>query len=150
MKGLDDKKRRGLVLRVMCLALMMVVAAVASLNVALPSIARDTGASQTELQWIVDAYAIAFAALLLPAGALGDRFGRKPALLGGLALYGTASLLAVFVHEPAQLIALRVAMGVGAAFVMPVTLSMITTVFPPAERGKAVGTWVGVAAGGGV
>ena len=68
----------------MCLALMMVVAAVASLNVALPEIARDTGATQTQLQWIVDAYALAFAALLLPAGAIGDRFGRKPVLAFGL------------------------------------------------------------------
>src|SRR3954469_17391416 len=150
MKALDDKQRRGLVLRVMCLALMMVVAAVASLNVALPAIARDTGASQTELQWIVAAYAVAFAALLLPAGAIGDRFGRKPVLIGGLLVYGLASLLAIFVHSPAQLIGLRIAMGVGAAFIMPVTLSVITTVFPPEERGKAVGTWVGVAAGGGV
>src|SRR4051794_847753 len=150
MKGLDDKQRRGLVLRVMCLALMMVVAAVASLNVALPAIARDTGASQTELQWIVAAYAVAFAALLLPAGAIGDRFGRKPVLLAGLLLFGLASLLAIFAHSPAQLIGLRMVMGVGAAFIMPVTLSVITTVFPPEERGKAVGTWVGVAAGGGV
>ena len=76
------------VLRVMCLALMMVVAAVASLNVALPAIARDTGATQTQLQWIVDAYALAFAALLLPAGAIGDRFGRKPILALGLSLFG--------------------------------------------------------------
>src|SRR3954453_1444830 len=150
MKGMDDRRRRGLVLRVMCLALMMVVAAVASLNVALPAIARDTGASQTELQWIVAAYAVAFAALLLPAGAIGDRYGRKPVLLAGLLLFGLASLLAVFVHSPAQLIGLRMVMGVGAAFIMPVTLSVITTVFPPEERGKAVGTWVGVAAGGGV
>src|SRR3954468_5345187 len=150
MKALDDKQRRGLVLRVMCLALMMVVAAVASLNVALPAIARDTGASQTELQWILAAYAGAVAALLLPAGAIGDRYGRKPVLIGGLLVYGLASLLAIFVHSPAQLIGLRIAMGVGAAFIMPVTLSVITTVFPPEERGKAVGTWVGVAAGGGV
>ena len=78
----------------MCLALMMVVGAVASLNVALPEIARDTGASQTQLQWIVDAYALAFAALLLPAGAIGDRFGRKPVLAAGLALFGLASLAA--------------------------------------------------------
>src|SRR4051795_13282913 len=143
-------KQRAHVVRVMCLALMMVVAAVASLNVALPAIARDTGASQTELQWIVAAYAVAFAALLLPAGAIGDRYGRKPVLLAGLLLFGLASLLAVFVHSPAQLIGLRMVMGVGAAFIMPVTLSVITTVFPPEERGKAVGTWVGVAAGGGV
>src|SRR3954462_6816687 len=150
MKALDDRKRRGLVLRVMCLALMMVVAAVASLNVALPAIARDTGASQTELQRIVAAYAGAFAGPPPPAGAIGDRFGRKPVLIGGLLVYGLASLLAIFVHSPAQLIGLRIAMGVGAAFIMPVTLSVITTVFPPEERGKAVGTWVGVAAGGGV
>ncbi len=146
----DEKRRRGAVLRVMCLALMMVVAAVASLNVALPAIARDTGATQTQLQWIVDAYALAFAALLLPAGALGDRIGRKKVLVGGLSVFGLASVAAIFVHGPSELIALRVAMGIGAAFVMPVTLSVITAIFPPEERGKAVGTWVGVAAGGGV
>jgi EmrB/QacA subfamily drug resistance transporter len=147
---LSEARHRGAVLRIMCLALMMVVAAVASLNVALPSIARDTGASQSQLQWIVDAYALAFAALLLPAGAIGDRYGRKPVLAAGLALFGLASLVALVVHTPSELIALRAAMGVGAALVMPVTLSVITTVFPPEERGKAVGTWVGVAAGGGV
>jgi EmrB/QacA subfamily drug resistance transporter len=146
----DDRRRRGAVLRVMCLALMMVVAAVASLNMALPDIARSTGATQTQLQWIVDAYALAFAALLLPAGAIGDRLGRKPVLVFGLLVYGSASFAAIFLHTPGILIALRVAMGIGAAFVMPVTLSVITTIFPPEERGKAVGTWVGVAAGGGV
>jgi EmrB/QacA subfamily drug resistance transporter len=147
---MDERKRRGAILRVMCLSLMMVVAAVASLNVALPAIARDIGASQTQLQWIVDAYAVSFAALLLPAGAIGDRIGRRPVLAFGLALFGGASLVALFAHSPAQLIGLRILMGVGAAFVMPVTLSVITTVFPPEERGKAVGTWAGVAAGGGV
>jgi EmrB/QacA subfamily drug resistance transporter len=146
----NDKQRRAVVLRVMCLALMMVVAAVASLNVALPGIARDTGASQTQLQWIVDAYAIVFAALLLPAGAIGDRFGRKPLLAAGLALFGTISFAALFAHSAGTLIALRAGMGVAAALIMPVTLSVITTIFPPEERGKAVGTWVGVAAGGAV
>ena len=146
----SDRAQRTAVLRVMCLSLMLVVAAVASLNVALADIARDTGATQTELQWIVDAYALAFAALLLPAGAIGDRIGRKPVLVAGLALFGLASLTAIFLHSPTELIGLRVVMGVGAAFIMPVTLSVITTVFPPEERGKAVGTWVGVAAGGAV
>ena len=146
----DERKRRGAVLRVMCLALMMVVGAVASLNVALPEIARSTGATQTQLQWMVAAYALAFAALLLPAGAIGDRIGRKPVLASGLALFGLSSLAAVFLNSPGELIALRGAMGVGAATIMPVTLSVITTIFPPEERGKAVGTWVGVAAGGGV
>src|SRR4051794_31593167 len=127
----DERTRRRAVLRVMCLALMMVVSAVASLNVALPEIARDTGATQTQLQWIVDAYALSFAALLLPAGAIGARLGRKPLLALGLLLYGAASLVALLFHAPAELIALRVAMGVGAACVMPVTLSVITTVFPP-------------------
>jgi EmrB/QacA subfamily drug resistance transporter len=146
----SEARRRAAVLRVMCLALMMVVAAVASLNVALPEIARDTGASQTQLQWIVDAYAIVFAALLLPAGAIGDRFGRKPLLVAGLALFGAASFAALFVDSPGALIGLRALLGVAAALIMPVTLSVITTVFPPEERGKAVGTWVGVAAGGAV
>src|SRR5215475_8943559 len=146
----SDDRRRSLVLRVMCLALMMVVAGVASLNVALPGIARDTGASQTQLQWIVDAYAIVFASLLLPAGAVGDRFGRKPLLAAGLVLFGGVSFAALFVHSPSALIALRAGMGVAAALIMPVTLSVITSVFPADERGKAVGTWVGVAAGGGV
>src|SRR4051812_4461707 len=147
---IDPRRRRGAILRVMCLALMMVVAAVASLNVALPEIARATGATQTQLQWMVDAYSLAFAALLLPAGAIGDRFGRKPILIAGLGLFGLSSLLALFAHSAEQLIALRVGMGIGAAFIMPVTLSVITTIFPPEERGKAVGTWAGVAAGGAV
>src|ERR1051325_10614620 len=147
---MSEARRRGLVLRVMCLALMMVVAAVASLNVALPGIARDTGASQTQLQWIVDAYAIVFAALLLPAGAVAARCGRKPLLAAGLALFGVVSFAALFVQSPGTLIALRAGLGVAAALIMPVTLSVVTTIFPPEERGKAVGTWVGVAAGGAV
>ena len=96
----DERKQRGAVLRVMCLALMMVVGAVASLNVALPEIARSTGATQTQLQWIVTAYALAFAALLLPAGAIGDRIGRKPVLAAGLGLFGLSSLAAIFVERP--------------------------------------------------
>jgi EmrB/QacA subfamily drug resistance transporter len=142
--------RRGVILRVMCLGLMMVVAGVSSLNVALPSIGADTGASQTEQQWIVDAYALVFAALLLPAGALGDRFGRKAIFIAGLALYGGLSVAALFVHSASALIGVRALLGVAAAAIMPVTLAVITAVFPPEERGKAVGTWTGVAAAGGV
>jgi EmrB/QacA subfamily drug resistance transporter len=129
---------------------MMVSGAVAGSNVALPSIARDTGASLTQLQWIVDAYAIVFAALLVPAGAIGDRYGRKPLLTAGLILFGAISFAAIFAHTPATLIGLRAGLGVAAALIMPVTLSVVTTVFPPEERGRAVGTWVGVAAGGAV
>jgi MFS family permease len=105
--------RRSLVLRVMLLSLMLVVSAVASLNVALPEIARDTGASQSELQWIVDAYALVFAALLLPAGAIGDRFGRRALLAVGLGIYGAASFAALFASTAGQLIGLRALMGVG-------------------------------------
>jgi EmrB/QacA subfamily drug resistance transporter len=138
------------VLPVLCVALAMVVAGLAGLNNALPALARDTGASQAELQWIVNAYALAFAALLLPAGAVGDRHGRRRVLLGGLAIFGGAALAAVFTDEARTLIALRAAMGVGAAMVMPVTLSIVTAEFPPEQRGKAVGTWVGVAGTSGI
>src|SRR6185437_2163191 len=137
---LSARGRRAL-LAVMCLALMMVVAAVASLNVALPDLARSTGASQSQLQWIVDAYALVFAGLLLPAGALGDRYGRKGILQIGLAVFGTASVAAIFVNDPGWLIGLRAVIGVGAALVMPTTLSIITNVFPEDERGRAVGIW---------
>jgi EmrB/QacA subfamily drug resistance transporter len=133
------------VLAVICLALAAVVSAVASLNVAIPSIARDTAAGQTELSWIVDAYSLVFAALLLPAGALGDRFGRRRALLGGLTVFGAASVAAACWADPHWLIAMRALLGVGAALVMPATLSTVTSTFPEGERARAVGTWAGVA-----
>jgi EmrB/QacA subfamily drug resistance transporter len=142
--------RRHAVLGVMCLALMMVVAAVASLNVALPDLARGTGATQSQLQWIVDAYALVFAGLLLPAGAIGDRYGRKGILLIGLAVFGGASVAAMLVNDPSTLIGLRAVIGVGAALVMPTTLSIITNVFPPEERGRAVGIWAGIAGAGAI
>ena len=133
------------VLVVMCLALATVVSAVASLNVAIPSIARDTHASLTELSWVVDAYALVFAALLLPAGAIGDRFGRRKTLLVGLSIFGAGSAAAMTQADATWLIAMRALLGVGAALVMPATLSTITSTFPTAERAKAVGTWAGVA-----
>ncbi len=142
--------RRRAILAVVALALMMVVSAVSGLNVALPDLAIDTGASQTEITWIVDAYTLVFAGLLLPAGAIGDRFGRRGVLLVGLVVFGLAAGSAMATTSPAILIALRAAMGLGAAAVMPVTLSIITTSFPPQERGRAVGVWVGVAGGGAV
>ena len=128
---IESPVRRRLVLAVMSLSLMMVMSAVSGLNVALPGIAQDTGASQTDLQWIVDAYTLVFAGLLLPAGALGDRFGRRLVLLSGLIIFGLAALLATLVTQPSELIMLRAMMGVGAALVMPTTLSVITTSFPP-------------------
>jgi EmrB/QacA subfamily drug resistance transporter len=146
---LSPRRRRG-ILVVVCLALMMVVSAVSGLNVALPDLAVDTGASQTELTWIVDAYTLAFVGLLLPLGAVGDRFGRRGVLVFGLLAFGLGAALAMTTGEPSTLITLRALMGVGAAAVMPATLSVITSSFPPEERARAVGVWVGVAGGGAV
>jgi len=142
--------RQGAVLAVTCLALGAVVSAMASLNVALPSLARETGASQTQLSWVVDAYSLVFAALLLPAGAFGDRFGRRKALLAGLVIFGAASAIATMTTQPYLLIVLRGVLGLGASLVMPATLSTITTTFPPEQRGRAVGTWAAVAGGSAV
>ena len=132
------------------LALMAVVSAVAGLNVALPSLARDTGATQTQLTWIIDSYTVVFAGLLLFAGALGDRYGRKLLLTIGLVVFGSAAALGLFVTDPDQLIIVRVLMGVGAAAIMPTTLSVITTSFPEEERARAIGVWVGIAGGGAI
>ncbi|MFE9256822.1 MFS transporter [Streptomyces sp. NPDC006879] len=137
--------RHHLVLAVTCLALATVVAAMSSLNVALPSVARETHATQTQLSWIIDSYSLVFAALLLPAGALGDRYGRRNALLLGLTVFGAGSVAALFTSSPAALIALRAVLGVGAALVMPATLSTITSTFPPAQRARGVSAWAAVA-----
>jgi EmrB/QacA subfamily drug resistance transporter len=142
--------RHGLITAVVCLALATVVAAMASLNVALPSIARDTHASLTQLEWIIDAYSLAFASLLLPAGAIGDRFGRRLALLVGLSIFGVGSAVALTTSSATELIALRAVLGLGAALVMPATLSTITSTFPPQQRTRAVGVWVAVAGGAGI
>src|SRR5262245_22296991 len=133
----------------MCLALVMVVAGVSMLATALPDLAADLGASQSQQQWIVDAYALTLAALLLPAGALGDRYGRRGALIAGISLFGGAAALGAFATSPSQLIVFRAVMGIGAALLMPGTLSTITSVFPPEERARAVGIWAGFASAGG-
>ena len=139
-----------LTLPVILLALATVVSAVSSLLSALPSIAVDTHASQTQLTWIVDAYALVFASLLLPAGALGDRFGRRRTLMIGLAIFAVAGLVPLVRNDTTTLIAVRAAMGVAAALVMPATLSTITASFPRERREVAVATWAGVAAAGAV
>src|SRR6516225_8660786 len=132
---------------VVCLALGAVAAAMASLNVALPDLARSTQATQTQLEWIIDAYSLVFAALLLPAGALGDRYGRRRVLIAGLVLFGGASAVAMTASSANELIFLRGLIGVGAALVMPATLSTITGTFPAAERTRAVSVWAAVAGG---
>jgi EmrB/QacA subfamily drug resistance transporter len=142
--------RHGLVMAVVCLALAAVVAAMASLNVALPDIARDTHASQTQLLWVIDAYSLAFAALLLPGGAIGDRYGRRVALIIGLSIFGGVSALAMTATSATELIALRAVLGLGAALVMPATLSTITSTFPLERRARAVSIWAAVAGGAAV
>lgn len=145
MVGHPDRRR---ILAVCCLCLVLVVIAVSSLNVAIPTILEDLQPSSTQLLWIIDSYALVFAGLLLLAGAIGDRFGRRGALLGGLVVFGSAAVAASQAGTPEALIATRAVMGIGAAFVMPATLSIVTSVFPPQERPKAIATWAGFAGAG--
>jgi EmrB/QacA subfamily drug resistance transporter len=137
--------RRWWILAVLSLSLVVISLDNTILNVALPAMKADLGASASQLQWIVDAYMLVFAGLLLTAGSLGDRFGRKRVLTAGLAIFGAASAGAALVHDPGALIALRALMGVGGAAIMPSTLSIITNVFDEAERPKAIGIWAAVA-----
>lgn len=143
-----DNPRRWWTLGALCLSLSIVMVGNASLNVALPSIARDLGASDSALQWIVDSYALVFAGMLFAAGAIGDRFGRKGALQGGLLLFLVAAAAGVVADSAAQVIGARAIMGLAAAFVMPSTLSILSNVFAPSERPRAIALWAGIAAGG--
>jgi EmrB/QacA subfamily drug resistance transporter len=148
-----DYERRWWTLGVLCISLVVIVMANASLNVALPTLARDLNTGSSGLQWIVDAYSLVFAGLLLTAGSLGDRYGRRLALNGGLIVFGGASAFAVLSSSAGAIVAARAIMGVGAAFVMPATLSILAHVFPPRERARAIAIWagfagVGVAMGG--
>ncbi len=141
--------RRWLILAVLCFSLLVIVLDNSILNVAIPTIVRDLGVTQSQIQWIIDSYTLVFAGLLLTAGALGDRFGRRGALQVGLILFGLGSLGATFVASANGLIGIRAFMGIGGAAIMPATLSIITNVFPGHERGKAIGIWAGTAGIGG-
>ncbi len=150
--GIDphDYQRRHAIQATMCLSLVLIVATVSSVNVAIPSLAKSSlNPTDTQILWIVDAYALVFAALLLPAGALGDRFGRKGALLVGLVIFAAASALSSVMDTPEALIATRAIMGIGAALIMPSTLSLLQSVFQPKERAKAIAVWSGFAGAGG-
>jgi EmrB/QacA subfamily drug resistance transporter len=136
--------RRRLILLVLCLSLLVVVIDNTILNTALPTLARVLHAGTGSLQWISDAYTLCFAALLIPAGALGDRYGRRLSLLGGLAVFALGSAAAAFASGTGMLIGARVIMGLGAAFVMPATLSILNAVFPPKERPQAIAAWSAV------
>ena len=131
-----------------CFALFMAILDNLVVNVALPTIARDLDASTTQLQWIVSAYTLVFASLQITAGGLGDRFGRKRWFLIGTALFTGTSLLAAFAGNIETLIAARALQGLGAALIMPLSLSLISDSFPPEERGKALGIWSAVSVSG--
>jgi EmrB/QacA subfamily drug resistance transporter len=134
--------RRWIVLGVMCLSLLLIVMDNTIVNVALPTLQRDLDASTTQLQWVVDAYILVFAGLLLTMGSLGDRFGRRGALAIGLAIMGTGSIMSAFANDADQLIATRALMGAGGAMIMPATLSIITNVFTDRrERAQAIAIW---------
>ncbi|MGZ4621014.1 MAG: MFS transporter [Blastococcus sp.] len=137
--------RRWWVLATMTVCLLVVIMGNTILNVALPTLQRDLGATQGELQWAIDAYILVFAGLLFTWGVVGDRIGRKKVLLIGLAIFSTASVFAAFSSGPVELIAWRAVMGIGGAAVQPTTLAVITNVFPPGERGRAIGVWAGTA-----
>jgi len=136
--------RRWWILGVLILSLFTATLDNTILNVALPTLARELSASTSQLQWMVDSYILVFAGLLLVAGALSDRFGRRLALLAGLAIFGVGSVVSAFVTTADQLIWARAFMGLGAALTMPSTLSIIANVFDDAERPKAIAAWSAV------
>ncbi|MFD5797565.1 MFS transporter [Streptomyces diastatochromogenes] len=133
--------RRWWILVVLCLSTLVLVIDSMALTVAVPAMTEDLGASAQDVQWILDSYVLVFAGLLLTSGSLGDRFGRRKVMLIGLLLFGAASLAGTFAADPAQVIAVRVAMGVGGALIMPSTLSILITVFDEEERGRAMAAW---------
>jgi EmrB/QacA subfamily drug resistance transporter len=136
--------RRWWILGVLNLSLLIVFIGNSSLNVAIPTLSRELGASNTQIQWVIAIYSLVFAGLLFSSGALGDRYGRKGALQIGLGIYLVACLAATASHSTAQLIACRAVMGIGAAFIMPSTLSILVNVFSPKERAKAISVWASI------
>jgi EmrB/QacA subfamily drug resistance transporter len=144
MTAATIQARRWWILGVLILSLFTATLDNTILNVALPTLARELHASTSQLQWMVDSYVLVFAGLLLVAGALSDRFGRRLALLGGLVIFGVGSVVSAFVTSADQLIIARAFMGIGAALTMPATLSIIANVFDEAERPKAIAAWSAV------
>ncbi len=141
-------EQRWLILAVLCTSLLIVIIGNTSLNVAIPTLARELDASTTSLQWMVDSYSLVFAGLLFTAGALGDRFGRKGALQAGLLTFLIGAEIAATADSSSTVVAARAVMGLAAALVMPSTLSILTNVFPAAERPKAIAIWASVSGGG--
>jgi EmrB/QacA subfamily drug resistance transporter len=144
MEHSEGYEQRWWILGVLCLSLLVIGLDNTILNVALPTLVRDLHASTSQLQWMVDAYVLVFAGLLLTTGSLSDRYGRRYALAAGLVVFGIGSVLSAFAGSASVLIATRALMGVGGALIMPSTLSILTNVFPAEERGRAIGVWAGV------
>jgi EmrB/QacA subfamily drug resistance transporter len=140
----ENAREKVVVLLTMCFALAMAMLDNTVVNVALPSISTDLHTGVSGLQWVVDGYVLAFASLLLTGGILGDRYGRKKTFIVGLSVFTLASLACGVSQSTAQLIGFRAVQGVGAALLMPGTLSIITVTFPPHERARAIGLWAGV------
>ena len=141
---------RWYVLAVLCLSLLVIIVDNSILNIAIPTLQDKLDATNSQLQWMVDSYTLVFAGLLLTAGTLGDRYGRRGALQFGMVVFGLGSLLSAFAGSAEHLIGTRALMGVGGAFIMPATLSILTNTFPPEERGRAIALWAAVAGVGGV
>jgi EmrB/QacA subfamily drug resistance transporter len=141
-----DDNRKWWTLGAMCFALFMVMLDNTVVNVALPSIQREIGAQLSALEWVINGYTLTFAVLIATGGRLGDIFGRRRMFLSGVIVFAVTSATAGFAQDPAMLIGSRAIQGIGAALMMPATLSIITHAFPAAERGKAIGTWAGVSA----
>ena len=144
MEHAEGYERRWWILGVLCLSLLVIGLDNTILNVAIPTLVRDLGASNSQLQWIVDAYTLVFACLLLTAGSLSDKYGRRSALALGLMIFGFGSMASAFAGSATTLIFTRALMGFGGALIMPSTLSILTNVFPAEERGRAIGIWAGV------
>ncbi|MEZ5218455.1 MAG: MFS transporter [Ilumatobacteraceae bacterium] len=145
-----DKRAQRNIMIAMITALVAVIASVSGLNVAQQDLAIDLGASQGGVLWIINAYTLALAALLMPIGAIGDRWGRKGVLMTGLALFCGANTFAAFATTTGAMIVARSLAGAAAAMIMPVTLSVITSSFPPEDRARAIGIWAGFAGSGGI
>jgi EmrB/QacA subfamily drug resistance transporter len=143
---ITEANRKWWTLGAMCFALFMIMLDNTVVNVALPSIQKDLGASISGLEWTINGYTLSFAVLLATGGRLGDIFGRRRMFLAGVTIFAAASATAGLAPDETSLVVSRVVQGVGAALMMPGTLSIITDVFPPEERGKAMGTWAGVSA----
>jgi MFS family permease len=143
---LNEENRRWWTLAAMCFALFMVMLDNTVVNVALPSIQKDLGATVSGLEWTVNAYTLAFAVMLVTGGRMGDLFGRRRMFLFGVVTFALSSAFIGFSQSEAWLVGGRAVQGLGAAFMMPGTLSIISNAFPPEERGKAIGTWAGVSA----